>query len=161
MPEVVSNTSPLQYLHQTELLSLLPAMYGTVTIPVAVADEIERGIELGIALPQVREIPWLRIREVERARLLAMVTDLDAGEREVLALADETADSLALLDDGWARRSADLLGIKYTGTLGVLVKAKKRGLVPEVRPVLDHLESLHFYLDPATRTRVLRLAEEI
>jgi len=160
MPDVISDTSPLQYLHQTGLLSLLPAMYGTVAIPVAVAEEIERGIELGIALPRVGEAPWLHIRRVANDRLLPMVTDLDAGEREVLALAAETADSLALLDDAWARRSAELLGIKYTGTLGVIVKAKKRGLVSEVRSVLDRLESLHFYLDPATRTRVLRLAEE-
>ena len=160
MPEVVSNTSPLQYLHQTGLLDLLPAMYGTIIIPAAVADELERGIHLGVALPRVSETSWLHIRPVEHRRLLAMVTDLDAGEREVLALASENPDSLALLDDSWARRSADLLAIKYTGTLGVIVKAKKRGLVAKVGTLLDRLESLRFYLDPATRIRVLRLAEE-
>jgi len=160
MPEVISNTSPLQYLHQTGLLDLLPAMYGAVTIPMAVAEEIERGIELGIALPRVGEIPWLHVRAPEHRRLLIMVTDLDAGEREVLALATETPDSLVLIDDSWARRSADLLRIKYTGTLGVIVKAKRRGLVPDVRTVIDRLELLHFYLDAATRTRVLRMAEE-
>lgn len=160
MPEVVSNTSPIQCLHQAKLLDLLPAMYGKVTIPVAVADEMERGIALGIALPRVGELGWLRIRAVEHGRILPLVTDLDAGEREVLALAVEIRESLALLDDSWARRSADLLGVKYTGTLGVIVKAKKRGLLSEVRPLIDRLESLHFYLDSVTRRRVLRLAGE-
>jgi predicted nucleic acid-binding protein len=84
MPDVISNTSPLQYLHQAELLSLLPAMYGTLTIPVAVADEIERGIELGIALPRVGELPWRRVRAVRHGQILPIVTELDAGDREVL-----------------------------------------------------------------------------
>lgn len=160
MPEVISDTSPLQYLYQTGLLHLLPAMYDTVTVPAAVVSEIEKGIELGIALPRVREFPWIRIRSVEHGRLLPSMTDMGEGEREVLALAVESSDTLVLLDDDWARRVADLLRVKYTGTLGVMVKAKKRGLIAEVRTFVDRLESLHFRLDSSTRTHILRLAGE-
>lgn len=160
MPEVISNTSPLQYLFQTGCLELLPALYGDIVIPAAVAEEIERGTRLGIPLPRVGDFAWLRVRSVMAAGTLPLVTDLGAGEREVLALALETPGHLVLLDDAWARRCARLLGILFTGTLGVLVRAKQCGLLDAVSPVVARLEAAHFYLDPATRGAALRLAGE-
>lgn len=59
-----------------------------------------------------------------------------------------------------ARRYAHLLGLSFTGTLGVLLKAKQGGHIPAVQPVLDRLEALRFRLDPVTRAAVLRLAGE-
>lgn len=59
MPEVVCNTSPLQYLHQTGLLRLLPALYGRVLVPEAVANEIRVGLKAGVNLPDLAELDWL------------------------------------------------------------------------------------------------------
>lgn len=160
MPEVISNTSPLQYLFQTGCLELLPALYGDIAIPAAVAGEIERGTRLGVFLPRIEDLVWLHVRPVKAAGTLPLVTDLGAGEREVLALALETPGHLVLLDDAWARRCARHLGILFTGTLGLLVRAKQRGLLDAVRPVIARLEAAHFYLDPATRHAALRLAGE-
>ncbi len=92
--EVVSNTSPLLYLHQVGQLDLL---------------------------------------------LLPMVTDLGRGEAEALALALAFPGSLLILDDALGRRIAQHLELTYTGTLGVLVKAKKEGHLPAVKPVLEAL----------------------
>jgi uncharacterized protein len=89
-----------------------------------------------------------------------MVTDLGAGEREVLALGVESADSIVILDDALARRYARLLHLTVTGTLGVLLKAEETGHLPAVAPVLDRLEHLRFRLDPETRQAVLELAGE-
>jgi predicted nucleic acid-binding protein len=79
---------------------------------------------------------------------------------EVLALALEHPHAVAIIDDGVARHIAHALGISFTGTLGVLLDAKKAGLLEAVTPVIDRLEALRFRLDPTTRSMVLKLAGE-
>jgi predicted nucleic acid-binding protein len=160
MPEVISDTSPIQYLYQINLLDLLRAIYSQITVPEAVVNEIAVGRSLGISLPDLTTMPWIQVRQVREPELLPIAPDLGAGEREVLALAVETKDSLALLDDALARRHARLLNVTFTGTLGVLLKAKQEGHLHAVAPALDELESLGFRLDTATRTAVLRLTGE-
>ncbi len=160
MREVISNTSPLQYLFQAELLNLLPALYGTIVVPSGVVEELAEGRARGVALPDPTTLPWVRVHRTTDTALLRIVADLDRGEREVLAIAKQTADPLAILDDGLARRYARLLGIPFTGTLGVLLKAKAAGHLVRVSPVLDRLDSLRFRLDAETRASVLRLANE-
>ncbi len=160
MREVISNTSPLQYLHQLDLLDLLPALYGEIVIPHGVTKEIAAGRARGVSLPDPESIPWIRIQEVATAALLPLIPDLGAGEREVLALALERPHALVILDDALARRFAQRLEIALTGTLGLLLKAKQIGRVERIEPFLDQLEALNFRLDPETRARVLRMAGE-
>jgi predicted nucleic acid-binding protein len=75
-------------------------------------------------------------------------------------LALESPDSVAVLDDALARRVALTLGIKLTGTLGLLLDCKAAGLVPSVRPFLDRLQELGFRLSRRARILVLRSAGE-
>lgn len=91
---------------------------------------------------------------------LPLVTDLGPGEREVLALALETPDSVCVLDDALVRQVAKTLQVRITGTLGVLIDAKRAGIIPAVRPLLDQLQSLRFRLAPRTRAAVLKLTGE-
>jgi hypothetical protein len=77
-----------------------------------------------------------------------------------LALALASPGSLVILDDGLARRYAAHLALRLIGTLGVLVRAKRQGLITAVAPVLDQLDRLRFRVDPETRTRVLLKAGE-
>ena len=93
--------------------------------------------------------------------LLPLVTHLGDGEKEVLALGLETQDPLLLLDDRDARRYARTLGLEITGTLGLLLRAKERGILNAVQPVLDRLQSLRFRLDVRTRQMVLKRAGEM
>ena len=65
-----------------------------------------------------------------------------------------------ILDDALGRRAADLLGVKLTGTLGLLLDAKKRGLIPGIAPLLDGLDRLRFRVSPVTRAAILKLAGE-
>jgi hypothetical protein len=160
MPEVITDTSPIQYLYQTNLLDLLPTLYGQITMPQAVVDELAQGQSQGVALPDPTSLSWIIIRPVREAALVPSVPDLGAGEREVLTLALEIPDSIALLDDATARRYARQLNIVFTGTLGVILRAKQSGYIEAVAPVLEQLDTLRFRLDAATRAAVLRLAEE-
>jgi predicted nucleic acid-binding protein len=91
--------------------------------------------------------------------LLPLVTDLGPGERSALAIALARRLTV-ILDDALARRHATLLGVRFTGTLGVLIRAKREGHLPAVRPVLERLEALRFRLDEATRSNALELAGE-
>jgi uncharacterized protein len=110
MPEVICNTSPIQYLFQAGLLEIPPRLYGKIVIPQAVASELSCGRNSGVALPEFARLPWLEVRPVAHRLLLVLPGDLDAGELEVLTLAKQSLDSLAIIDDGLARRYARLFG---------------------------------------------------
>ena len=160
MPKVIANTSPIQYLFQLWLLDLLPRLYGSVLVPPAVRDEINRGRALGVALPNLHDLGWISVADPEVPVLLPLANGLGAGELQVIALAKESAGHLALLDDRRARRFASLLGVTYSGTLGVLLKAKQRGMLERLEPVCDALEERGFRLSTRTRQSVLSMAEE-
>lgn len=159
MPEVVADTSPLQYLHQIGHLDVLKRLYGEVLVPRDVANEIEEGRRRGVVLPEPAHTGWIRIVDPPGAELLALASDLGAGERAVLALG-VARRALVILDDGLARRYASLLGLHCTGTLGVLIRAKRDGLVPRLQPLLDRLQEQRFRLAPAIRAQALELAGE-
>lgn len=160
MPEVISDTSPIQYLHQAGLLHILPALYTTLILPRGVVGELETGRSLGVALPDVDALPWIEIREVAHLPFLRLSPDLGRGEKEVLALGLESSDSLVILDDALARRHADLLQIPRTGTIGVLLKAKRENHLIRIAPVIQKLTEIGFHLSDAAREAALQLAEE-
>lgn len=161
MPEeVISDTTLLQYLHQADCLDLLPKLYGLITVPEGVAAEIAAGRAQGVFLPDLENLSWIQIRPAPHLGILPLAADLGRGEREVLSLAVGRADVLALLDDGLARHFAKHLEIPFSGTLGVLLKAKATGHLDAVRPVLDRLQSLGFWLDQGTHAAVLKIAQE-
>ena len=160
MPEVIADTSPLQYLHQLGLLDLLPSFYGTVLVPEAVVREIAVGRAQGVFLPDPTALPWVQVRRVAGQAVLPLVSDLGAGEREVLALALEVRQPLVIVDDLLARRQAQRFKFPMTGTLGLLLKGKQERRIDRLEPLLDRLERLNFRLDAGTRASVLSLAGE-
>ncbi len=159
MREVVTNTSPLLYLHQLGKLELLGALYSKVLVPKSVVDELDAGRALGHDVPRVDELPWTRVVSSPTVALLALATDLGRGESEAIAIAHER-QALLILDDGLARRHASLLRITLTGTLGVLLKAKTSGHISRVEPLVTRLSELGFHLSARTRDAVLKLANE-
>jgi predicted nucleic acid-binding protein len=163
LPEVICNTSPLQYLHQLGLLNLLPKLVGTITVPPAVVEELEAGRTLGVDLPDITSFKWITVRSPRGLEPQISTPNLGRGETEVLLLAMEASkDSVVLiLDDARAREAAESEGLKLTGTLGVLLDAKRAGLLQAVKPHLAHLDSLGFHLARHTREAVLKLAGEL
>ena len=105
-------------------------------------------------------LKWAELRSPASKPKLPFETELGFGETEVLALGLEERSATLILDDGVARRSAQTLGLKFTGTLGLLIDAKRAGLIKAVAPVLDELHALGFRVAPHTREAVLRLASE-
>ena len=160
MADIVCNTSPLQYLHQLDLLRLLPALAQSITVPPAVVEELDEGRSSGIDVPDPRSFDWIRIRTPTSISALPLIHDLGPGETEVLMLALESPGAVAVIDDRVARETARVLGIPFKGTLGVLLDAKRVGHLPSVAPLLDRLQGLGFRLALHTRQAILDLAGE-
>ena len=136
MPEVICNTSPVQYLHQVRLLPILHEMYGRV-------GSFPRRKYLGTRcraksrdMSSRREITieWFSVRGVREGNLLKMVSGLGAGEKEVLALPLRTRNRWLSWTISWPDAMPLFLNIRFTGTLGVLLKAKERGYSMLWRP---------------------------
>lgn len=150
---IVCNASPLIALEQIGQLSLLQHLFGQILITPAVGREVE---------PTLSKRPaWMEVRSLQqpmRARVLA--ASLGAGESETISLAVEVSASRVLLDDRPARRLAAVLGLNVTGTLGILLAAKQRGLVEQIKPLLEALLTHDFRVSEALLEQVLQRAGE-
>jgi predicted nucleic acid-binding protein len=82
MPDrvVISNTSPLVYLHQIGQIGLLRSLYGQVIVPQAVQDELRAGEEIGFDVPELAKTPWMEVQPLVDRTLLPAVVDLGLGE---------------------------------------------------------------------------------
>jgi predicted nucleic acid-binding protein len=141
-------------------LDLLQKLYQQITLPKAVVDELKAGQDQGEDVPNVEEFDWIKARSVRVPELIKLITDLGAGEAQVLALAIEEPDSLIILDDRLAREVAKMRNLRITGTAGVLVKAKQEGYIPAVAPLLNKLMELDFRLSDAVKASILEMAQE-
>jgi len=159
MAEHISNTSPLLYLHRAGELDILPCLYHEIVVPAQVQAELREGRRLGFDVPDTDALPWIRIEETVPVPQVEAF-ELDGGEAAVLSLSVTRTDCVVLLDDGPARRAARSLGCHVIGTVGVLVAAKRVGVLAVVRPVLDKLSGLGFRMGPALRRSVLEQAGE-
>jgi len=88
-----------------------------------------------------------------------LARNLGAGEAAVIAAA-RAASAIAILDDRQVRRCAEELGVRFLGTLGLVLHARHRGLLPRVGPVIEALLAAGMYLSPGVITEVLGIAGE-
>jgi predicted nucleic acid-binding protein len=140
-------------LARIERLDLLPAVFDSVLIPPAVASEIARSVPI---FPS-----WLQARPLTGdLPLKVMIRGLGLGEREAIALALEIQARRIILDDLPARRVAQAAELHVIGTLGVLLAAKRAGVLDLLRPELDNLMRTSFFLGPQLYARLLREADE-
>lgn len=159
---VVSDSSPLVSLAAVGQFALLRDLFGRVLIPEAVYQEV---VGQGQGRPGAREVAatrWIERHtptDVPFVRLLNL--ELDTGEAEAIALATEHEADVVLLDERRGRERAVSLGLEVTGTLGVLVEAKRQGYLIEVRPILDALrDDVGFWMSDGLYEHVLVLSGE-
>ncbi len=134
--------------------------YTRTLIPPAVAQELEEGRALGIDLPDIGTLPWVKVQAPEGLKKVPTVADLGAGEREGLALGLQVPNAVVIFDKRVGRLQAESLKLTFTGTLGILLRAKVESQIARVEPVLTLLDRLGFRLSAKTRAVVLKLAQE-
>jgi len=133
----VVDSSPLIVLAKSGYLGLLPQLFDTILMPPAVFAEITAQPRRAGA-EQIAELAWLRLTSVrDHTRLDRLRRRLDPGEAEVIALGEEVTAHMVVLDDLPGRREAAARGLTIVGTAGLAVMAKREGLVPLARPLID------------------------
>lgn len=156
---VVVDTTPIISLSLLQYLHLLEILYTEVLIPLAVqAEVIAGGSRTGAA--ELRRATYIRSVPLQDPQRATLLSDLDRGEAEVIALGIERQADLLIIDEQLGRRHAQRLGLPITGTLGVLLKAKQLGYVPEVKPLILQLRQNGIRLSDALTKRMLELADE-
>ena len=147
---IISDTSCLIILTNIGELELLHKVYGQIVTTLDIATEY------GEILPEWVEIAT--VKDKYRQQLLEM--QIDRGESSAIALALETPDSTIILDDYKARKIAEQLGIIFTGTIGVIIKAKLNGIIPSIKPLLEKIKQTNFRLSADIELQALKEANE-
>lgn len=152
---VIADSSVIIAFQAVDRLDVLHSIFGEVIIPHAVYQEVF-AIEKKKA-PAFIKVVKLKNREVFNTLFL----QLGAGESEVIALALEKKTDKVAIDDKLARRTAEKLGLKIIGTVGILLLAKEKKLVPTVKGMLDAMmKKISFRLSDAVVEKTLKAAGE-
>lgn len=148
---IVADTSCLILLHKIQRMELPRALFGSTVITNEVASECN------FELPD-----FFRIFEPKDPNYFKILRNfLDKGEASVIALALEYADCHLIEDDFKGRREAKSLGIKITGTLGILLLAKEKNLIKAVRPLIQQIQATIFRISQSLIEKTLKMAGEI
>jgi len=163
---VVADTGPLIALGRVECLKLLHDLYQDVLIPPAVLDELH----LGSGRPGARqsaealEQGWLQVQEPSAGSAQALselMLVLDPGEAEAILLAEEVNCKFLLIDERKGRAIANRRGVPVVGIAGVLLAAKKRGLIDAVVPILKNLEQAGYRISAGLTKEITRRAGRV
>ena len=137
---IISDTSCLIALTNLNLLDILRNLYKTVLVTPEVVGEY------GETLPD-----WISVKPVnDTKKITAFSKYIDLGESSAIALATEMDEALLIVDDLEARQFALNLGLKITGTLGVLIRAYKQGIITDLAAVISRLKENGFHLPENT-----------
>ena len=147
MPDlVIVDTSCLIALTRINHINILREVYNKLTVTPEVKAEFK------FELPE-----WFDVRPVDNNADLTVINSIvDLGEASAIKLCMENKNSLLIIDDSKGRKLAKRLGLQITGTLGLLAKAKQKGIIESVKPYLDALEKVDFRFDKKLRIAVLK-----
>ena len=158
---IVSDTTPISELAKVDHLDLLPKLFGKVVIPQGVFNELQVGEHPAAKL--VQDLSWLEVVTVDNqqvVRELQQSFKLDLGESEAIALAEEISASQLLIDERAARKVAMARKLPLIGTVGILLLAKRRGLLDNVKDVLNEMQAQGMRISDRLYVQVLTLAQE-
>jgi len=150
------DTSPLILLDKVSHLWILEKLFGEIIIPSVVNKEWLR--------PSDYKTPnWIKVHHVSsdfQVIIKRLSTEIDEGEAEAITLCKEMNIRLLVIDDLKGRKRAKTMGLKVIGTGGVLVEAKRRGLILHLKPILDELIKARYRIDDRLYRFMLSKVEE-
>lgn len=155
---IISNTTPLINFAAIRRLDILEQLFRTIVIPKAVEQEL---LEKGKEYPSTEEIEqatFLETLEVQNVQLCrSLKAELNEGEAEAIVLAVEHKPGLLLIDEIEGRRVAKSYHIPFTGSIGCLIQAKQKKIIPAIKPLLDAIETeARFWVSTDLYNTILR-----
>ena len=157
---VIANSSIIIAFSIIEKMEILKELYQEIIIAEEVKNELLKGINKSGA--DFLRYKWIKVKKVKEPKLKEYLSyNLDIGEAETIALAEELNADLVLLDDYLGRKFALLRNLKITGTIGILIKAKQKGLINQVKPLIDKLILNNFHIDDELYYYSLKIVNEI
>ncbi|MCP4545523.1 MAG: DUF3368 domain-containing protein [bacterium] len=161
-PVIIADSSPLIALARIEQLNLLQDLGFRVLMPPAVRDEVTVHSRDAPGASEVRQATWIEVEAPDRPRVEGLGIMVGRGEAEAIALSQGLPDdAVLLLDDARARRLAERLELQRIGTVGLLRRAKKAGLIDEIKPHLEALQENGIYIEQALIDAVLEDVGEV
>ncbi len=159
---IVSNTTPISNLLHVDKISVLSELFGAVYIPEAVANEVNVVFSSYEEWQESVERKQIIIQPISNSIFVRQLVPLiHQGEAEAICLSLEKKAKLCLIDDKDARTIAQLHDLPVTGTLGILLKAKKTGLISSIKQLIDKLrDEHHFWIREDMYQKVLHIAKE-
>lgn len=155
----VINTGPLIALSTCDQLELLPRLHLRLIAPQAVLAELERGrASARIAVPRP---VWLEVESLSSPPSPLLLAHLDEGEAAVINLALERKLQRVIIDERRGRLVARAMGLAVTGSAGILLRAKKTGILPAVKPCLETMQKRGIWLSERLVEFVLRESGEL
>jgi hypothetical protein len=158
---VASNTGPLIAFANAGLLDIPARLFHRIVVPEAVAIEIDAGAETSIRFDVIRkEIPQIEtIPSISVDPLLAAI--LDQGEASVIQLSIDMRPDFTLIDERKGRKiAADIYHLKVIGTAGILLMAKKHGIIESISQPIKSIIKSGYYIHDKIVDAVLRAADE-
>jgi predicted nucleic acid-binding protein len=144
---IVCDAGPLIALASVARLELLSSLFARVLVPESVLAEIVQSGAGRAGAIEISSASWLEVVPAPRERDPLLTADLGAGESAVLSTAVRLGAPLVLIDERRARRIAtQVYGLAVKGTAGILVDAKRSGLVPTIRPLLAEMVQRGYFL---------------
>lgn len=161
MHRVIVNSTPLIILCSIGKLNILKQLYTEINIPQAVFREVTEKPDSACQILK-ESLDWIHIEkiqsEVDKKMYKAKLHD---GEVEVMILAQqEIKADLVIIDDNATKKTAKYLGLPITGTMGVLLKAKREGYITEIASVIEEMRRKGFYISDSLVNMVLEQAGE-
>jgi predicted nucleic acid-binding protein len=152
---LVINASPMILLGKADLLKAISPLAKTWIIPDGVIHEVQAKRSIELYLTDLASNSEIARETVSNIHPSIGAWDLGWGESQVLTLALEKPRTGVVLDDLQARKCAELFDIPLIGTLGLVILAKRKGLVPLVKPFIERLVAVGLYIDSAILARIL------
>ena len=157
---VIMNASPIICMMKAGIIEVLPALFKDIVVPQEVKREILVRGRTDLKGEVLASYQWIRlVNDIVVAPQVAS-WDLGQGESAVISFALENPGFWAVIDDREARRCATALHCRHTGTLGIIVLAKRRGVIPSIRGYLERLKEAGLWLSDELVDQVSRKSGE-
>lgn len=147
---IISDTSCLILLSKIDEFNLLKSIAKKVYITPAIFDEFGKELPDWIIIKSPLNNQYQKIFEA----------DIDPGEASAIALSLELENSILLIDDLKGRKTADRLKIKYSGTFGLILRAKQEGIISSVKPILEKIRATNFRFSESLYSYIIEMAGE-